>query len=124
MVEDLGDSLRPNALRRDFDLLRVVHVLVRELHDRCGQSGGKEEGLAAVVGRTATEDFPQVPDESHVEHPVGLVDHEDLDVPERRGALLLVVDQASRRPDEQIGNGFHGVPLESVVESAEHGERG
>ena len=104
VVEHLGDAVGEHALGLDLDLLGVVHVLVGELHDADRERGREEHRLAAVVRRAAPEDPAQVADESHVEHAVGLVDDEDLDVAEGDGALLLVVEQAARRSDEEVGD--------------------
>ena len=122
VVEDFGDAVREHALGLDLDLLGVVGVLVGELHDADRQRRREEHRLALVVRRAAAQDPAQVPDEAHVEHAVGLVDDEDLDVPERDDALLLVVEQAARRADEQVRNPSGRLALEPVVDAAEDGE--
>ena len=40
--------------------------------------------------------------EAHVEHPVGLVEHQHLDVVELGRPLLQVVDQPARRGDDHL----------------------
>src|SRR6185369_5187362 len=75
----LLDALGRLLLRHDRDLRRIVHELPGELEHPERQRGGEEVGLAALRRRQASEDEAQVRDEPHVEHPVGLVDHEDLD---------------------------------------------
>ena len=48
------------------------------------------------------QDEAQVGDEPHVEHAVGLVDHQHLDACRRPDVLLEVVDEPARRADEQV----------------------
>ena len=43
-----------------------------------------------------------VADEAHVEHPVRLVEHENLDVRQVDGALLVMVEQTARRGDQNV----------------------
>ena len=124
VVQDLGDAAREHALGLDLDFFGVVRVLVGQLHDAHRQRRREEQRLPAVVRRAAPQDAPQVPDEAHVEHPVGLVDDEDLDVLERHHALLLVVEQAAGRADEQVGDRLDLLALEPIVHAAEDGEGG
>ena len=113
----------PHALGLDLDLLGVVHVLVRELHDADREGRREEHRLAAVVGRAAAQDPPQVADEPHVEHAVGLVDDQDLDVAERDRPLLLVVEQPARRAHQQVRDRLDRVALQAIVDAAEDRER-
>jgi len=41
-------------------------------------------------------------DEAHVEHAVGLVEHQQLDLVEAHGLALDMVDQPARRGDQQV----------------------
>ena len=42
---------------------------------------------------------------------------------ERHGALLLVVEQAAGRADEQVGNALDGLALQAVVDASEDRQR-
>ena len=59
-----------------------------------------------------------VRDEAHVEHPVGLVQHEDLDLAQVDALLLDVVEQASRRGDEDLDAAAHDRQLLLDVDAA------
>ena len=48
-------------------------------------------------------DALDVGDEAHVEHAVGLVDHQHVDAGEQELAALEMVEQAARRGDDDIG---------------------
>ena len=52
--------------------------------------------------RQQRDDAANVGQEAHVEHAVGFVEHEDLDVPEIDGALLRMIEQPARCGDENI----------------------
>ena len=52
--------------------------------------------------RQQLEDAPDVRQEAHVEHPVRLVEHEDLDLAEVDVPLADVVEQAAGRGDEDL----------------------
>ena len=98
-------------------------MLVGELHHPRREGRGEEQRLPPVVWRAATEDPAQVANEAHVEHPVRLVDNQDFDVPERRRPLLLVVEEAAGRADQEIRDLPQEVPLPVVVDPAEDRER-
>ena len=52
--------------------------------------------------RHQREDLLDVVDEAHVEHAVGFVEHEDLDVAQVERALLLQVEQAAGGGDQDV----------------------
>ena len=76
-------------------------MLVGELEHTLRQRRAVEKRLALVRRRQASKHVADVVDEAHVEHAVGLVDDDDLDVVEAIGFLLVVVDQAPRRADQR-----------------------
>ena len=67
-------------------------------------SSGKvaEKSRFCRLRRQQREDAADVVDEAHVEHAVGLVEHEDLDLAQVDGLLLHVVEQAPGRGDEDV----------------------
>ena len=68
---------------RHRDLDRIVQQLAGQLADRLGH-GGREEQALALLRQVLGDDLPDRHDEAHVQHLVGLVEHEDLDAGERR----------------------------------------
>ena len=63
--------------------------------------GGGEEQRLSLVGASADDAVDRWA-EAHVEHPVGLIEHEDADRRERKGAALQKVLQATRRGNEDL----------------------
>jgi len=74
----LLDAIDRNLDWSDVDADWRVEDVMGELGDRRRHGGGEQERLALV--RAERDDFPHVMDEPHVEHPVGLVEHEDGDL--------------------------------------------
>ncbi len=69
------------------------------------------------------EDALDVADEAHVEHPVGLVQHQDLDVRKIDGALLVMIEQPARRRDQDVDPAFELRDLRINADAAEHHRR-
>ncbi len=63
-------------------------------------------------------------DEAHVEHPVGLVEDEDLDVREVERALAVVVEQAPGGGHEDVDAAAQLVDLRLHADAAEHHHAG
>jgi len=120
--ERLLDALGRLLLRHDRDLSRIVHELPGELEHPERECRGEEIRLPLFMRRQAAEDEPEVGDEAHVEHPVGLVDDEDLDAPGRPDALLEVVDETAGRADQKIAARGQGLALLRVVDAAVDGQ--
>src|SRR2546427_5555868 len=59
---------------------------------------------------------------SHVEHPVGLVDDEDLDVPGRPDTLLEVVDEPAGRAHEDVAAGSSTTDRKSTRLNSSHSQ--
>ena len=82
----------------------VAHGVARvELGDPAGlavERGGEEQRLA--LRRALGDDPVDGRAEAHVEHPVGLVEHERLHVVEREGAALEEVLEPAGRGDEDV----------------------
>ena len=57
-------------------------------------------------------------DEPHVQHPVGLVQHEDLQLGQVQQALSVQVRQAAWRGDEDLRSGLDGVHLGLLTHAA------
>ena len=82
------------------------------------QRGGEEERLPPLRGRELPGEVADVLDEPHIEHPVGLVDHQDLDPLQGVDPLLEIVDEAAGCPDQQVHASAQGLALLEVVHSA------
>ena len=89
-------------------------------HD-LGRHGGREEQRLALR-RQRPDDPPDVVDEAHVEHPVGLVEDEDLEPVEADVALADQVEQAAGRGDEDVDAARQRLDLRALADAAEdHG---
>ena len=76
-MDDLRHELGRGVARRDLDERRVVEEAVGEAADLVRE--GRREQQVLARRRQDREDLADVADEAHVEHPVGLVEDEDLD---------------------------------------------
>ena len=79
-VDQLADALRGRAVAGDLDRHRAPQDRPREPLDVVGERGREQQRLAAAGEQV--EDPPDVGHEAHVEHPVRLVEDEDLDLAE------------------------------------------
>ncbi len=86
------------------------------LADLVGEGGREEQVLA--LRREQGKDPPDVPDEAHVEHPVGLVEDEDLDPREVDRALADVVQEASGRGHDDLRAGAQRADLRVEPDAA------
>src|SRR6185295_547861 len=100
---------------------RVVRVPRREPPGVTVERRGEEQGLA--VARAGGDDPVDGRAEAHVEHAVGLVEDEDLDVVEGEGAAREEVLEAAGGRDDDVGAaGRPGLLLEP--DAAVHGRDG
>ncbi len=97
----LGDGFGGAGGRRHRDFLRVHQELVGEPADFRRHGRREKQGLAHA--RQQIHDLLDIGHEAHVEHAVGLVDHQDLDVGEQQPPALEQVEQAARRRDQHVG---------------------
>ncbi len=78
----------------------------------------EQQALAQLALGQAAHEEAHVLDEAEVEHAIGLVDHHDLDRAEREDVLLEIVDQATRRRDDDVDAAAQHVALLVVVDAA------
>lgn len=83
-------------------MLRVAEDGSGKFDDGVRHRGGEEERLSSVG--EFTDDFADIVNESHVEHSIGFVDHEDFEEIEADMALSDEVEQTSRGRDENLGS--------------------
>ena len=103
-VEAVRDRVGRRVLAADLHLRGIAERPACKLLDLGGKGRGEEERLA--VGRALLDDPPDVRQEAHVEHPVDLVQDEDIDLVERAVALLEVVE----KPAGCRGQDVHAAP--------------
>ena len=87
-------------LTGDLDPLRAARHAAGELADHAGERRREEQRLARL--RHAREDRVDLLLEAHVEHAVGLVQHQELDASETHAAAVEVVLEAARRGDRDV----------------------
>jgi hypothetical protein len=95
---------------------RLRHVATGQRHDLPGHRRREQHGLTAR-GRER-HDALDVGQEAHVEHLVGLVEHEGLHVLEVEVALAGEVDEASGRADDDLDALLERVDLRLVRAAA------
>ncbi len=86
--------------RRDLDGDGIVEQAGGEPPDVLRERGGEQQRLA--LRRDELDDPADVRQEAHVEHPVRLVEDEDLDLREVDGLLADVVEEPARRRGEDL----------------------
>ena len=90
------------VLRRiDLHLLRRTHHALGQALDARREGGAEHHGLVALDGQLV--DLGQVVRETQVEHAVGFVDDQELDLVELDLTVALQVEQAARGRDHQVG---------------------
>ncbi len=94
------DGLGDGVLRGHLDQARLAHVLDRQRLDAVLEGRREQERLALL--RHPRQDPAHRRQEAHVEHPIGLVEHEHLDRVELGVATFHVVEQASRAGDQDV----------------------
>jgi hypothetical protein len=109
----------PSRARRSASLL--AQDALGEAADVVVERRRQQQVLA--LRRQQLQHAPDVVDEAHVEHAVGLVEHEDLDVRQVDRALADVVEQAARRGDDDVDAAAQVVDLRIDVDAAEDQRR-
>ena len=79
---------------------RIGQVAADQPVHRTVEGGGEQQRL--VVALEAAEHPLDLGHEPHVGHPVGLVEHQRLDVGHRQLAPVAQVDQAARGGDDHV----------------------
>ena len=121
-VDGLRDPDGGQGLPLDVHRDRILQHLLRELRDRRRHRGGEEQRLAPRG--EVLEDAADVGEEAHVEHPVRLVEDEDLEAGELRVREPEVVEEAAGRRDDHVDAAPEGVLLRAHADAAEHGRAG
>ena len=135
VVEQAGDGRQPILVRHFVETLAnlVALVALQQLHlarlveELAGQffnafrvGGGKQQGLALV--RALLRHEHHVVEETHVEHPVGLVEHQGIERIQIQAAALQVIQDAARRAHHDVGAMLQAGHLRSHGGAADQGE--
>ena len=96
----LGDVGASGGGARDFDARRIMQELVGQALDFRRHGGRVEQRLARK--RQLLADFLDVGNETHVEHAVGFVDHQYIDLAQQQAAAIEMVHQAAGRGDQNV----------------------
>ena len=104
----------------DLDGDRVAHE-VADAADGLLVQGGREEQRLARGGRLA-HDLAHLRQKAHVEHAVGLVENQHLDLAQLGLALFDEVDEAARGGHEHVAAAAKGGLLRLVANAAHHGD--
>ncbi len=89
----LGDAVDGRGHRRHRHAGGVAQHGFGELGDVLRHGGREEQRLA--LDRQLGDDFADVVDEAHVEHAVGFVEHQELDLAELQPVALDEIEQAA-----------------------------
>ncbi len=118
-VDRLGDLVDRHGDFADLDAHGVAQGVAHGFED-AARHGGREQQVLALLGQLA-DDALHVGPEAHVEHAVGFVEHDDLDLGEGEVAALDHVEQAARRGDDEVDAAAHRFHLRLVGHAAVDG---
>ena len=79
---------------------RIAQHVRGEIDDGMGHGRGKHQGLS-LRGKLG-DDFPDIVDEAHIEHAVGLVENETFNVVQAERIALDEIEQPAGRGDQDI----------------------
>ena len=116
----LGDVLVLGGVGGNLDALDVV--LLQRLGQAAhftGEGGAGHQGLA--LDRQGLGDVLDVVDEAHVQHAVGFVQHQHLDVLKNRLAAAQVVDQTAGSGDQDVQRHAQSTQLIGIRHAADDG---
>ena len=99
-MDDLSDRTDRRGPRSDFDQHRFCGRSANEILDLAGHGRREEEILA--TSRQCREDPADIGKESHVEHPIRLVENDYFDSAEVDLSAIDVVEETTWCCDEQV----------------------
>ena len=115
-VDSLRDSDRRQRAPAQVDHQWIVQHLPRECGDRRRHRRAEQKRLP--LGRHHLENTLDVGQESHVQHPVGLVEHQEFDVLESGVRRTQMVEQTAWSSDKNIDPRAHRVFLRRHAHTA------
>ena len=105
----LGHALGGGGHRRHRDPLRIAQHVLGEFGDRLRHRRREEQRLP--LGRQLGDDLADVVDEAHVEHAIGFIEHEKLDLIELQRIAAHQIEQTARRCDHDVDAAHHRANL-------------
>ena len=117
-INDVLHRFGGRPARANLDGFGLVHRPLNQRFNLRRNGGGKQRGVA--LARAFFDDAAHVGQKSHVQHPVGLVEHEELNQVQPHRAALQMVNQASRRGDDDVGAGVQLVVLPAIADAAKN----
>ena len=115
----LVDGVGGRRGRCDLHACRVAHQVGNLAHGLLVK--GRREQQRLALGRRLAHDTADGGQKAHVEHAIGLVEHQHLDLVQVAGALLDQIDQAARRGDQDVAAVLEGRGLRLVAHAAHDG---
>ena len=115
----LVDGVGGRRGRCDLHASRVAHQVGDLAHSLLVKCGREQQRLA--LGRRLAHNAADGGQKAHVEHAVGLVEHQHLDLVQVAGALLDQIDQTARRGDQDVAAVLKGSGLRLVAHAAHDG---
>ena len=113
LVINLVDLRRVGGVRFDPDPGRIAAVTLDHVLDQARHRRREEQQLALL--RHGLEDVFDVVAETHVEHPIGLVEDHHFEVVELQRATLHVVHDPAGRADDDLRPGVQRAELPLVT---------
>ena len=118
----LLDPLDRTGDRRDGNLGRIGQEIMGQRLDLLGHGGRQHGGLTRR--RQHADDLADGREEAEVQHLVGLVQHQGLNVFQGQGARLHQVEQTARRGDDDIDAATDDLDLRADFQTTDHQGRG
>ena len=115
----LFDLIRRFARGRHLHPARVGQVSLGQLFHLFGHGGRKQHGLAR--GAQLGGNFAQRMDEAHVQHLIGLIQHQMFGLGQVHSATVHQVDQTAGGRDQNIGAAVQNGDLAVDRLAAHHG---
>ncbi|MEY2542366.1 MAG: hypothetical protein QOI22_1968, partial [Verrucomicrobiota bacterium] len=115
-IDRMGDGFGRGTARANFDRFGIPQDRGGEPFDLWRQGGRKKQGLA--VRRDVLNDAPNIRHESHVEHAIDFIEHENINVAKMNCALLEVIEEAAGGGDHDIHPVLQILFLFSVTHTA------
>ena len=115
----LIDGVGGRRGRCDLHASRVAHQVGDLTHGLLVE--GRREQQRLTLGRCLAHNAANSGQKAHVEHAVGLVEHQDLNLVQVAGTLLDQIDQTARRCDQDVAAVLEGSGLRLVAHAAHDG---
>ena len=117
----LVHQFRCGIAASDFDILRLVQQTVGQGPDFIRERG-REQQVLPVLGQQC-QDFPDIADESHIQHAVRFVQHQDFDAGQIYRFLADMIEQSAGCGDQNVDRPPESLDLRVDADTAEHHHR-